>query len=196
VSIPAFFDSIEKIRLEDPLAAFLGVFEGGVYEISYLDVVKAAGHSCPTLAGAYLMSRESLKTLYGERPARRGDITVSFAESCDSGVTGVMAQVVSNITGATGSWGFKGIAGRFKRTGLMDFDAAIDGAILFGRRDTGQQVLARYSPGGIVQAAPLLQRLLGSAGNSEAEKEAGAQWQKMVEEIFSRFTEVLEIIPA
>jgi len=195
VSIPAFFDSIEKIRLEDPLAAFLGVFENGFYEISYLDVVKAAGHSCPTLAGAYLMSRESLKALYPEQPARRGDITVRFAESCDSGVTGVMAQVVSNITGATGNWGFKGIAGRFTRTGLMDFDATIDGAILFGRRDTGQKVLARYSPGRIVQAAPLLQRLLGAAGNPEAEKEAAAQWQKMVGEIFSRSAEVLEIIP-
>ena len=192
---PAFFDTIESIRLVDPLAAFLGVFEDGIYQMSYLDVVKAAGHSCPTLAGAYLMSRESLKILYPGEPARRGEITVSFSENCTSGVTGVLAQVISNITGATKDWGFKGLSGRFARTGLMDFEIPFPetGDILFGRSDTGQKVLVHYSPGSVVQAAPLLKRFLTSSGEEEAARNFGKEWQSMVEEIFREYSKVLKI---
>ncbi len=191
---PPFFDTIEKITLQDPLAEFLGVFEEGIYEISYLDLVKAAGHSCPTLAGAYLMTRESLKVLYPDATPRRGEITAAFAESCDSGVTGVIAHVVSNITGATSNWGFKGIAGRFNRTGLMSFETPLDGApIRFGRRDTGHEVLAKYMPGRIVQPGQLLQSVLQPEATASDRAEFGRKWQQMVEEIFRRFEEILEI---
>ena len=52
--------------------------DDGIYEFSYLEIVKAAGHSCPTVAGAYLMTLEALKSLYAEQRAIRGDIKVSF----------------------------------------------------------------------------------------------------------------------
>jgi hypothetical protein len=58
---PSFFDTIEKIKLQDPLSAFLGTFENGLIEFSYQDVVKSAGHSCPTVAGAYICTLEGLK---------------------------------------------------------------------------------------------------------------------------------------
>lgn len=48
---PSFFDTIEPIALRDELSAFLGATDDGVVAFSYLDVVKAAGHSCPTVAG-------------------------------------------------------------------------------------------------------------------------------------------------
>ncbi|WP_228448572.1 hypothetical protein [Sulfurospirillum diekertiae] len=73
---PTFFDTIETITLYDPLSEVLGAFEKGEIIFSYLDVVKSAGHSCPTIAGAYLMVREGLKALYPNAIPKRGGIKV------------------------------------------------------------------------------------------------------------------------
>ena len=53
---PNLFNEIETIKLQDDLSDFLGTFENGMVEFSYLDIVKSAGHSCPTVAGAYIMT--------------------------------------------------------------------------------------------------------------------------------------------
>jgi len=49
---PSFFDTARKITVYDPLAELLGAFDNGVIEYSYVDAVKLAGHSCPTVAGS------------------------------------------------------------------------------------------------------------------------------------------------
>jgi len=46
---PEFFDKIETVELYDDLSEFLGAFEDGKVVVSYLDCVKLAGHSCPTV---------------------------------------------------------------------------------------------------------------------------------------------------
>jgi len=51
---PQFFKTIETIKLRDKLSDFFGTFENGLVEFSYLDVVKATGHSCPTVAGEHI----------------------------------------------------------------------------------------------------------------------------------------------
>ncbi len=61
---PAFFDAVASIGVADPLAELLGAAEGGRIEYRYLDAVKLAGHSCPTVAGAWLMTRTALARLY------------------------------------------------------------------------------------------------------------------------------------
>ena len=48
----------------------------GEIEFSYVDIVKSAGHSCGTVAGAYLIALEGLKALYGEELPQRGEIKV------------------------------------------------------------------------------------------------------------------------
>jgi len=101
MNYPEFFDTVESIKLQDPIADILGAFEKGEYEITYLEVVKAAGHSCPTVAGAYLLTAAALTALYGDERAVRGDLKVEFAESLEEGVAGVIGNVVSHITGAT-----------------------------------------------------------------------------------------------
>ena len=106
---PDFFDTVKTIELKDALSQLLGAFEEGVISFSYLDVVKSAGHSCPTIAGAYLMAREGLKALYGEELPQRGEIKVSFKEDIKNGTAGVVANTFSLITGATSDWGFKGL---------------------------------------------------------------------------------------
>ena len=126
MSYPQFFDTVESIKVQDPLAQILGVFPDGVYEITYLDVVKAAGHSCPTVSGAYIMASEAIKVLYPDTRAVRGNIKVEFAESLEEGVAGVIGNVISHITGATDKSGFKGLGGKFARHSLMFYNSDID----------------------------------------------------------------------
>ncbi|MEZ5628204.1 MAG: hypothetical protein R3E34_11865 [Rhodocyclaceae bacterium] len=80
---PAFYDQVAPIRLRDPLAATLGAFDEGIYEIGYREVVKLAGHSCPTVAGAFLMARRGLQALYGEALPVRGQIRVDLPAPVD-----------------------------------------------------------------------------------------------------------------
>ena len=145
MNYPSFFKTIETIKLQDDLASFLGTFEDGLVEFSYTDVVKSAGHSCPTVAGAYLMALEGLKALYKDELPKRGDIFVSFKENSDDGVAGVIANVVTQITGATESFGFKGIGGNFARLGLMKFNDNINSSMKLQRLDTGKCVEIIYN---------------------------------------------------
>jgi hypothetical protein len=54
MAFPAFFDQAPVLRLHDPLAQLLGAATDGVIEYRYADAVRVAGHSCPTVAGAWL----------------------------------------------------------------------------------------------------------------------------------------------
>jgi hypothetical protein len=59
-----FFDPAPRITLRDPLAQFLGAAEDGIIEYRRTGVVKLPGHSCPTVASAYLMTRAALAALH------------------------------------------------------------------------------------------------------------------------------------
>jgi hypothetical protein len=137
VKFPDFFESAPRITVRDPLARFLGAAEEGVIEYSYGDAVKLAGHSCPTVAAAYLMTRAAMRALYPAAFPERGSIRVELSDDHLAGVTGVIANVVSLLTGASNDSGFKGIAGRFDRRGLLSFTADIPGQIRFTRIGTG-----------------------------------------------------------
>lgn len=183
MNTPQFFAAVRTIRMFDPLADFLGAMEGGLIEYSYLDAVKLAGHSCPTVAGAYLATLKALERLYPEATPQRGDIRVSFREAGASGVTGVMANIATLITGATQDNGFKGIGGKFDRRNLLFFDAPISGEIRFERRDTGASVNTTYHPE-IAPPDPAMKDLMptlmtGSAAAAER-KEFARLWQERV----------------
>jgi hypothetical protein len=116
---PEFFDEAPSIRRRDPLAAFLGAARDGVLEYGYADGVRLAGHSCPTVASAFLMARAALAALYGSEVPERGGVRVEMRDAAQEGVTGVIANVVSLVTGATVDTGFKGIGGQFDRSRLL-----------------------------------------------------------------------------
>lgn len=183
---PSFFDTARKIIVYDPLAEFLGAAENGVIEYSYTDVVKLAGHSCPTVAGAYLMTLKALVGLYGDDLPQRGGIKVSFSNSLQSGVTGVIANVVSLITGATSDSGFKGLAGQFDRRNLLAFEVPLKGEIQFQRVDTGAAVTVSYHPD-IVASSPavmrLMQKILGGTAEDQEKREFAQLWQERVQHI-------------
>jgi len=82
---PLFFDTIESIVLIDSLANILDAYDGGKYTLYYTNIVKAAGHSFPIVAGAFLMVREGLKHLYPNTPITRGKVEVFFEESLHVG---------------------------------------------------------------------------------------------------------------
>jgi|GEM_PF-3207683 len=62
---------IEPIEIRDPVAEALAVLEPGEpFVVTYEDVVKTAGHSCPTAAGAYRIVRylfTSTATVFSRR---------------------------------------------------------------------------------------------------------------------------------
>ena len=193
---PSFFDDIEAIKLKDPLSLVLGAFEAGEYEISYLEVVKAAGHSCPTVAGAYIMTSEALKMLYGGQRALRGSIKVEFEESLQEGVAGVIANVISHITGATDKSGFKGLRGQFARHSLMRFSAGIDSSARFTRVDTQKSVDVYYNHTSIStdpQMTALMKILSSGDASSEDVKEFGRLWQDRVKRIFENLEDVVQV---
>jgi hypothetical protein len=183
---PKFFDNVAPIELEDPLSDFLGAFEDGKLEITYLDCVKLAGHSCPTVAGAYLMAQKGLEALYGKELPQRGSIHVAMREGEAEGVTGVICNVISFIAGANGISGFKGIGGHFSRDNLVSYNIPMNGEVKLTRLDTNNSVVVSYNAS-VIPADPAMQPLMGKSLQglaSEAErKKFGALWQARVEKI-------------
>ncbi len=180
---PAFFAQVPPIRVTDSLAEFLGAARHGIIDYEYVDAVKLAGHSCPTVACAYLMAGKALQHLYGEELPRRGDVRVEMRDSVDAGVTGVISAVIGMLTGASGNGGFKGIGPRFDRRDLLRFDAPIEAEVRFTRLDTGRSVQASAHP----EVAPMpagLRAAIGRAlqpGASEETRSAfAAGWQERV----------------
>jgi hypothetical protein len=186
---PHFFDTLPTIRLQDDLSNFLGTFEDGIVEFSYLDIVKAAGHSCPTVSGAYLLTLFGLKELYKDKLPKRGEIKVSFQESFDEGVVGVIANVISHITGATQANGFKGIGGKFARYGLMEFNSQLqpNATVRFERVDTNRSIELVYDSSDIPSSPemePLMHLVMQNKATEYEKKLFGKLWQQRVEYIF------------
>jgi len=193
---PEFFDEVETIELYDPLSEVLGTFENGLIKIKYLPIVKMAGHSCPTVAGAYLMTLKALKALYPDSLPLRGGIKVEFKEAETDGVAGVIANVISNITGATERSGFKGLGGKFARHSLMKFESDIDSSARFIRVDNGKAVDVYYNhqkvPGD-PKMQPLMQKVMGGMASAEEKKEFGKLWQERVKKILIDFKDDEEV---
>ena len=187
MSYPDFFDAVPRISLYDPLAEFLGATEEGVMRYGYFDAVRLAGHSCPTVACAYWSTYRALSFLYPDTLPVRGDIRVEFSQDSTSGVTGVIANVVSMLTGAMSDNGFKGIGGRFDRRKKLYFSVAdLQAEIRYTRLDTMQSVNVTANPQ-LVPASPRLPGLMsaclsGSATPEEA-REFGQLWQVRVRRI-------------
>jgi hypothetical protein len=196
---PEFFDRAPVITLHDALAAMLGACDDGMFTYRYVDAVRLAGHSCPTVAGAFLLTRRALALLYPDVVPERGGVQVRFAQHAEDGVTGVIASVVSLITGAAGPGGFKGIGHAFRRQNLMYFGCALEGDAHFERLDTGASVrLALHL--GRVPADPrigaLLRHFLEGSMTPEESAEFATLWQDRVKRILIGHCDDPELITA
>ena len=181
MNYPDFFDAIPKIGLYDPLAEFLGATEQGVLQYSYSDAVRLAGHSCPTVASAYWATYKALSALYPNTMPVRGDIRVEFCRGNEVGVTGVIANVVSMLTGAMSGSGFKGLSGRFDRRERLFFTVAMQGEIRYTRLDTHQAVEVAFNLQR-VPASPRLSELMASCLSNTASQVEAAEFRQLWQE--------------
>ena len=186
MTYPAFFSEVPTLTLRDSLAEILGAATGGLITYGYADAVKLAGHSCPTVAGAYLMTLRALGRLYPDSVPERGNIRVEFGAAQADGVTGVIAAVAGLLTGATGEGGFKGLGGKFSRRNLMQFGIGNGVEIRVTRMDTGVAVEVSYHPEIVPpppELASLMQKLLAGEASEDERAEFGTLWQMRVKRI-------------
>ncbi|MCF6201364.1 MAG: FmdE family protein [Hydrogenimonas sp.] len=183
---PDFFDDVEPIDTYDPLAETLGAVRSGLISYNYLDMVKLAGHSCPTVAGAWLMSKIGLKKLYGDELPVRGDIEVKMRGSLDEGVEGVIGSCIGLITGAANEGGFKGLGGRFLRNNRLTYGNDIEGEVMLRRVDNGDSVNLSYNPSvvpGNAEQQVLMQKIMQGTATEEERLRFGELWQERVKKI-------------
>ncbi len=192
---PRFFDEVESIVLTDELAGFLGMNENGMVEISYLEIVKMAGHSCATVAGAYLTALKGLKALYADERPKRGQIKVEIRNAPTENNAGVVGCVLSNITGATTDYGFGGMpGGKFNRRDLLFYNAPIDTDVRFTRLDTKKQIGINYHPEKTVNPTQILMGAMGPTATREAKKTFPKRFQQLVKTIFENGDKVIDVI--
>ncbi|HFB6657940.1 TPA: FmdE family protein [Neisseria gonorrhoeae] len=184
--LPEFSDRAPTLTVQDPLAAFLGAAENGILTYRYADAVRLCGHSCPTVAGAYLMVIKGLKALYGEELPERGGIEAAMQGTRDEGTVGVTASVVQLLTGAAPETGFGGIGmqGRFARRNLLSFGAGeINGTLTLRRKDNGKTVavslnaaLQPFAP----QMRDIMPKAVGGSASAKELERFGQLWQARV----------------
>ena len=184
MKLPAFYAEAPVVHMHDPLAQLLGAATDGKLDYSYADAMRLAGHSCPTVAGAFLMGRAALQALYPDGPAERGQVEVAMPAPVHHGTTGVVAQVLTLLTGAAADNGFQGLGGRHARNGMLTYAVRHESdAITFRRRDNGAAVALQLDtspvPGDPRQRELLTAIMQDTA--SDADKQVFAEiWQERV----------------
>ena len=189
----------EPIIVRDPFLEFLGlVGPGESIAVSFEELVKAAGHMCPTVAGAYLVLRHGLKALYGDEPAVRGNVRVTaYGGPTDFGY-GPISQLVNVAIGAAPETGFGGLgAGRFRRRDLFVFrsDDLRHSEFDFERLDTGRSVHVTYEPN-VVPASKDLATAIGPAlsnGDPASVARFRSLWNERVEDILEADGRVVRV---
>ncbi|HMN20622.1 MAG TPA: hypothetical protein PKA16_04430 [Ottowia sp.] len=194
---PSFYADAPSITLRDPLAQFLGAAREGLMHYHYVDAVRLAGHSCPTVAGTWLMTLHALRALYDDELPVRGEIEVYMADARDAGATGVMASVAQLVTGAAPETGFHGIGGRFGRNELLRYEQPVPGAMGFRRRDTGMAVQVELNASVVPwpsEMRGLIPLAVGGQASPEQLQRFGALWQDRVRKMLVEHAEDLAMV--
>jgi hypothetical protein len=145
------------ISVREPFAEFLqGTPDETSFDLSLLDVVRFAGHACPSMVGAFLISQRVVRELFPDTGVCvRGEIRIEIPAGANQGATGPIANVFGFIFGAWEDTGFGGLnGGRFARRGLLRFNVADipPGTYRFRNERTGAGVDIVYDP----NAAPFV----------------------------------------
>ncbi|NPA27601.1 MAG: hypothetical protein GXN91_00940 [Epsilonproteobacteria bacterium] len=176
---PKFYDEVEKFILKDELSQFLGATKEGIVEIGYIDCVKLAGHSCPTIASSYIAAKVVVDYFYkGEIPLR-SQIKIEFKEECDSGVTGVIGNTLGFILGCSDKCGFSGIGGKFNRKDLISYgNSSLNSMIRFSKLD-GSAFLEINIDTSVVKPDAKMKTLLQKALQNVASKEELEEFERL-----------------
>jgi hypothetical protein len=183
MAFPDFFAEVPALRLHDGLAQLLGASDDGMIEYHYADAVRLAGHSCPTVAGGWLSARAALRHLYPDSVPERGGISVYLDDAEDAGVTGVIGQVLTLVTGAAAANGFKGLGGRYARNHLLHYAQGDVAGVRLRRNDTGDEVEIEIDASSIPpdpMQRLLIQLVLSGQADAAQRREFGRLWQDRV----------------
>lgn len=123
---------------------------------------------------------------------QKGEINVYLKDSISEGITGVVSNVITQVTGATSKSGFHGLSGKYDRRGLMHFNADITSSMRLVDR-SGKVVDIDYDPNGLAPSpkmSPLMQKVLSMKATKDEQIEFRALWQERVERIL-KFPEVV-----
>jgi hypothetical protein len=184
----------EPIRIRDPVAEALAVLDpSDPFVVTYGDVVKAAGHSCPTTSGAYRIAQLGLDALYPDELPVRSEVEVLAAGPRDDPTYGVMGRLISYVTGAAQEDGFGGLAGGYGgRQNILTFDAfepdTAAPTFRFRRSDTGETVEVTYHVVDVPDGGPAVGTLQGIIDGtaSEDDRELFAEaWHSRVRAVLS-----------
>lgn len=184
----------EPIRIRDPVAEALGVLDpGDPFVVSYEDVVKAAGHSCPTASGAFRIAQLGLDALYPDDLPVRSEVEVHAAGPREDATYGVMGRLISYVTGAAQEDGFGGLAGGIgDRRNLLTFDAFESETpaptFRFRRTDTDETVEVTYHVSEVPDGGPAmgaLQQILDGSATAEQRDAFSDAWHGRVRVVLS-----------
>jgi len=185
---------VAPIEIRDPVAEALGVLEpGDPFVLTYADVLKAAGHSCPTASGAYRIAQLGLAALYPDDLPVRSEIEVHLGGPPDDAAYGVMGRLLSYVTGAAGADGFGGLAGGFGgRRDLLGYDAFVpasaDPTVRLRRIDADETVEVTYHVSDVPDGGPAMGHLRGilEGTASDAERRVFAEaWHGRVRSVLA-----------
>jgi hypothetical protein len=146
-----YIAKVPPILMKEPFLELLGQTNQPV-PYTYNDAVKIAGHSCGAVAGAWIITRKALESLYPGTLPVRGQIMVTMPGSEDEWYVGVFAEVISYITGAAPKTGFPGaeFGQAYNRRNLITYkekptDTPPAKMVwIFERKDNGAKVAIRY----------------------------------------------------
>lgn len=139
-----------SISVYDPFSDYLmGSDDEKKFSITLLDVVRFAGHACPSMVGAFFITKTAIEILYPENQlCVRGDIRIDIPKKPTDGATGPIANVFGFITGAWSETGFGGLSGKFVRKNLIHFGSenAIPNSYRFTRLSNNKSVDIFFDP--------------------------------------------------
>ena len=185
MNYPDYYNKVPVIELYDPLSDFLGAINDGIVQICYLDAVKFAGHSCPTVAGAYLMTLVAIDYFSKNNvPVERGNIKIIAKGPKAEGTNGVIANVAAYICGVNDESGFAGIGGKMSRKNKLFYDSSLDCDLKFEYKDSS--IKLTYNPSSIKpdeRMFPLLQKSIKGLASGDEQKLFKKLWQDRVKAI-------------
>lgn len=183
-----YITEIEPIVMIEPYYMIFGQSQVAV-PYYYEEAVKLAGHSCGATAGAWIITKKALETLYpdGQIPVR-GQIEVTAPGAEDEWFVGVFGEIITYITGAAPRTGFIGAEfgeanDLFVRQNKMVYTDAPTGTQppkmewIFKRNDTGRTVGVNFNLAIITPiATPERQEMGARLAKGEATPEEAADF--------------------
>lgn len=179
------FPDTPVLRFYDPLGDMLGAGDG-IYQYSFDDAVKLAGHACPTVAGAFVMVKRAVELLYGDDIPRRGDLRITVHGAVDEGTNGPFSQILTLLTGAAADNGFHGLGRLEVRKGLLRFDVDRAGGPVcytFELLSSAERVTLVYDPSAIPAAPGLsadMRALLTGEADAAVRERFRNAWRERV----------------